>query len=245
MESVLFGRLQWSLTWIQDLDAPARFSVISAENVFQTRNVCTDPVLRGLRHTDVCCPQLPAELRMGKMPFHPTFMFSSFTASRLFPDLQAIHTVEVSLSSTYQTFICCDRVVIFQSYEFEACSKEASHLLWLSDSRLAFMKLIHPRRHLILSTLPLVTLGHTKGLSSLYPEFSYWQHCCWSYAQFRQKSFYSVSVSWDFHIGSLLWHHKLNVSFITLAVQVFPCRVTVRWVLYIRLGPDTHYLFSP
>lgn len=57
-------------------------------------------------------------------------------------------------------------------------------------------------------------------------ELSYRQHYCWSYAQLRQKTFYSVSVSWDFHIGSLLWHNKLNVNFIKFAVQVFPCRVT-------------------
>lgn len=96
------------------------------------------------------------------MPFPLKFIFYSFSAPCPFPDPQAIHTVEVSLSSTYQTSTCCDCVVIFQSYEFEVCSKEAPDLLWLSDSRLEFMKLIQPRRHLVLFTLPLVTLGHTK-----------------------------------------------------------------------------------
>lgn len=54
--------------------------------------------------------------------------FSSFTAPWLFPDLQVAHMVEVSLSSIHQTFTRCDRVVFFQNYEFEACSKEAPDL---------------------------------------------------------------------------------------------------------------------
>lgn len=36
--------------------------------------------------------------------------------------------VEVSLSSIHQTFTRCDRVVFFQNYEFEVCSKEAPDL---------------------------------------------------------------------------------------------------------------------
>lgn len=160
------------------------------------------------------------------MPFPLKFIFYSFTAPCLFPDPHAIHTVEVSLSSIYQTSTCCDCVVIFQSYEFEACSKEAPDLLWLSDSRLEFMKLIQPRRHLVLSHFRWWLWVTRSDCLPFILELSYRQHYCWSYAQLRQKTFYSVSVSWDFHIGSLLWHNKLNVNFIKFAVQVFPCRVT-------------------
>lgn len=107
------------------------------------------------------------------------------------------------------------------------------------------MKLIHPRRHLLFLTRPLVTLVTQSDCLPFIQAFSYQQHRCWPHAQLRQKPFYSVSISQDFHIGSLLWHNKLNVNFIKFAAQAFPCRVTVRWVLYSRLGPDTHYVFSP